>query len=243
MLTDILLITGASGRLSPLWSLQWEVLFSLLLPLYVIVFRSSRLWLNLGLSGVAIIIGAQLGIPALMYLSMFAIGASLGSGWERITSAVDRARGRRWWHSAAAGAFLSCMVLAMSFWTLAGFQLDWLRGGLSLPSIDATISLPTLTLPLVVIGLTGLLILSATWQPLAAFMSSRVIQWFGLISFGLDLVHEPIVVMAAYFTEGNRWAVLLAAALAIAFAALFHRFIEEPAHLLSRRVKVATPKT
>lgn len=243
MLTDFLLITGVSGRISPLWSLQWEVLFSLLLPLYVIVFRSSRLWLNLGLSGVAMIIGAQLGIPALMYLSMFAIGASLGSGWERINAAVDRARGRRWWHSAAAGAFLCCMVLAMSFWTLAGFQLDWLRGGLSLPSIGATISLPTLTLPLVVIGLTGLLILSATWQPLAAFMSSRVIQWFGLISFSLYLVHEPIVVMAAYFTEGNRWAVLLAAALAIAFAALFHRFIEEPAHLLSRRVKVATPTT
>jgi peptidoglycan/LPS O-acetylase OafA/YrhL len=243
MLTDLLLITGASGRLSPLWSLQWEVLFSILLPLYVILFRSSRLWLNLGLSVIAMMIGAHFGTPALMYLSMFAIGASLGSGWERIATAVDRARGRRWWHPAAAGAFVCCIVLAMSFWTLAGLQLDWLRGGLSLPSIGVTISLRTLTLPLVVIGLIGLLIISATWEPIAAFMSSRVVQWLGLISFSLYLVHEPIVVTAAYLTEGNQWAVLLAAALAIAFAALFHRFIEEPAHLLSRRVKVGTLTT
>ena len=83
---DSLLLLGASTVNTPLWTLRWEVLFSLLLPVYVFVaLRWRRLWhlklaLVLALAGV----GAVQHIDWLIYLPLFAIGAILGAERDRI---------------------------------------------------------------------------------------------------------------------------------------------------------------
>ncbi len=46
-LQDVTLLTGTSGADTPLWSLQWEVLFSLLLPVAILLGRFRHAWLTI----------------------------------------------------------------------------------------------------------------------------------------------------------------------------------------------------
>lgn len=82
-LADATLLTGTSTANVPLWSLQWEVLFSLLLPVAVLLARRFP-WLCASIGLVASIASVWTGSMFLLYTPMFLIGAVLGYHWETI---------------------------------------------------------------------------------------------------------------------------------------------------------------
>jgi peptidoglycan/LPS O-acetylase OafA/YrhL len=220
-LYDATLITGTSGSITPLWSLQWEVLFSLLLaPIVLLIARTNpvvQVVAALALSTV----GAVVGMGVLTYLPMFVVGAVLGSRWDDITTFMSQRSSRRGSTLAWIGWMALCVVLLSSSWIVAGL----------LPSVRWA------TLPLVLVG-TGMLILgSAHWPPLVALFSSRVFQWLGAVSFSLYLVHEPIVVSLAFLTHGAWWGILVAFGLSFVVAQGFWILIERPAHRFARRIR------
>lgn len=219
---DMVLIGGVSATVSPLWSLQWEVLFSLLLPVYVVVGRRVNPWL-LGAASITLsAVGSMVGVKALMYLPMFGIGMALAEAWNRIGGVVTR-RSTAKWHVAWAAAVAAAALATVSYWFLV----------LVMP---VNVARPV-SLPIALAGITVIVVAAGWWSPLRGLLSTRVLQWLGLVSFSLYLVHEPIVIAAAHATGSAAWGIVIAVPTAFLVAWLFHRAIERPAHRLARRIK------
>lgn len=82
------------------------------------------------------------------------------------------------------------------------------------------------TLP--VIG-TSLLIVSGpqAWVN-QKVLSSRLLVWFGLISFPLYLWHWPLLTFAKLLTEQSRFAKIIAVLISVLFAWISYRYVERP---------------
>jgi peptidoglycan/LPS O-acetylase OafA/YrhL len=211
---DLFLMGGPSDVISPLWTLQWEVLFSLALPVYIwfCVRLLLPAWLKLALIGAAIAGGLFLGFESVAYLSMFAIGSVLATLIPRIGAS----RGG-WVFGALA---IAALVLVSSRW----IALGWGGTGTTLVALRFT----------AVAGAAVIVYLAVAWAPLDKLLSSRAAQWLGLVSFSLYLIHEPIVLGVAY-TFGTRWA-WLAIPISLVAAWGFQRIVEGPSHRLARWV-------
>lgn len=218
---DLLLVGGASGTVSPLWSLQWEILFSLLLPVYVMIARRVPPFL-LGVACIALpAIGMQVGSGALTYLPMFGIGAALAAGWERISSVTER-----WTGLLASLGWLSALCLA-----LLAIGVRWT----GVPGIG---QLPRpVSLVIALAGVVVLVVTAARWRPLSALLSLRLAAWLGAISFSLYLVHEPIVLATEFAIGSASQAILIAVPLSFFVAWLFLLVVERPSHRIAARVK------
>jgi peptidoglycan/LPS O-acetylase OafA/YrhL len=218
---DGLLLFGAGWLNSPLWSLQWEVLFSLLLPVYVVLARwRPRLWAVKAL-GLFVLLAAALvlGRSDVMFLSMFAFGVLLAYERERLAAAVQRVDSAR---------------------------LGWLFAGLCalLITVDSVLLLAELDRGVVraaarcteVLGACFAVVLALHWEPARRCLSHPWAQWVGTRSFSLYLVHEPIVVSSAALWPGLPVLAHLAVVLPVSLLAAhgFHRAVEAPAHRLSR---------
>ena len=223
VLTDLGLVEGSSGIVSPLWSLQWELLFSALLPVFVgvAVLGRRRPAAALVAIGALLVVGALFSVKAMFYLPLFAIGALLIAQWDRVAALAARAS-----RHAAAWPLLVVVALASasSTWWMQGLGLSFERASL----------LRWTTVP----GIVLLLLAAAFWRPAVRVLESRPLQWLGRISFSLYLVHEPIVVTARFLlvrVDAPTW-VSIAIAVPVAFlvAVLFTRFVEAPFHRLAR---------
>jgi peptidoglycan/LPS O-acetylase OafA/YrhL len=223
VLYDGTLLDGAGFTASPLWSLQWEVWFSLLLPLFVFAVhprQSARrpVWLALtaALAAIAIFVlgGAQ-------YLMVFLVGAILAAAKDPIASAVEWLTRTRW---SAALVWSACavwvVVMLPARWTLAGVPV--------VPS--------SMYLPLSISAAAVVLVMALHCRIATRALTTRALLWFGAVSFSLYLVHEPILVsLAKLFGDGRLWIALpFGVMLAIAVAALFWIVVERPATALSR---------
>ncbi|MCU1537943.1 MAG: hypothetical protein JWP82_2294 [Humibacillus sp.] len=224
---DLTLVRGVSGLVSPLWSLKWEVLFSLALPAYLLVLTRLRgLW---ALKWVAVFIataaGSLLGLGWLSYLPMFAAGVLLAGQLELLTARV----------AGLTRAGTTWLVVL----TLALLSSHWVLLAISPPGwvLD-------LTMPLGLVGATGLVLLVAGVPAARIAFSAPLWRWLGLYSFSLYLVHEPIVVACGYLVgPGRGWMVLpiaLPASLVLAWA--FFHAVEKPSHRLSRRLGAAAAR-
>lgn len=220
-LVDITLIGGTSGAITPLWSLTWEVLFSLLLPAYVFAVRAIPVWVLFVGSLALLEVGAVLSVATLSFLPIFAIGVCVAASWRRLEALARSINARSWRWCIWLLVFVASAALTLSYWWVAPFSTSyytWLRGP-------------------IVLGVTGL-VLVAMFSPAARrVLSTRVFKWLGRISFSLYLTHEPIVIAFAYLFPGK--AVLGSAIAIIAsvlFAWLFAWAIEGPSHRLSRRI-------
>lgn len=221
MVRDLTLVGGTSGVISPLWTLRWEILFSLLLPVVAYAARAIPAWLFgvvcIGLST----LGAGTDVAAIQYLPIFGLGVAIAGEWDRISDWIAR-RPRRTlavgWPLVVAAAIL----LLSSYWML---RLP--LGYLAAHTIGQT---------LILFGATLIIIAAVHWSPLQRLLSSRVIAWLGAVSFSLYLVHEPILVsLAKLFGDGRLWIALpVGMAIAIAVAAGFWMAVERPATALSR---------
>jgi len=224
-LKDLVLVEGTSNVITPLWSLQWEVLFSLLLPVFVIVARGRWLWATIAVSLVLTTLGYYTGVLFVAFMPMFAIGVALAFQWDRVEEAFRGITGRR------AGWLVWPVILVVAGLMLCSY---WL-----LFPYAETGMLTTATRPVILVGAVLAVLAAALWEPLRRVLSSRPIQWLGLISFSLYLVHDPVVVAFAYVFDGSRWAVPFAIVVSIAVAVAFFLVIERPSHRLSQSLRRA----
>lgn len=220
VLRDVTLVAGPSDLISPLWSLQWEVIFSLLLPLYMwVALAWPRLfWVKLVGAFALVAVGAFSFTPA-FYLPMFAVGVLLATRMGWLAEGAKRIGGAAW-------AALTVIALLL-------LTARWLAGGVNVP--DGMIPA---SYPCILLGATLLIFVAAFCPAVRTVLEQRWAQWLGRISFSLYLIHEPIVIALGY-TIGRRhaWAVLpLAVLICLPVAAVFFRFVEGPAHSLARQV-------
>lgn len=222
--TDVTLLNGTSGAITPLWSLQWEVLFSLLLPIYVLVSRRlGLLWQLAGAIAVSCS-GVYLGNPLLTFLPMFALGAALATNWGTLSSRFLRDRWSGVQHVAWACAVALALVFASAQWVTRSFGDPGWTGVLAHGAVLA--------------GITFLVAATAMWGPLRRVFESRPFQWLGAISFSLYLVHEPIMKAVGFTYPGSVAALLVAVVIAVAVAQAFYLGAERPIHRLARRMRV-----
>lgn len=211
VLADAFLLRGAGILNSPLWSLQWEILFSLLLPLYVIAaIRIRRAWIPcfVGLF-LLIAAGNMMYMALLVYLPMFGIGVLMAARRD-ILKGWGRKLGRWAW----AGILTASLVLLCSRWLF-----------LQLPVVISMAS----------IGGALLIFAFIAWQPTIAVGNNSLVRWLGVRSFSLYLVHEPIVVSVVYslhLTSAFQVA-LFAVPLSLLAAEAFFRVVEQPSHRLA----------
>lgn len=221
LLHDLTLLFGAGAGISPLWSLQWEVWFSLLLPLFVFAVRARRdATGQLALAAVPAAIFAVFALGGGEYLVVFLVGAALARLHDRMGVSVSAIAERpRVAAGVIAVAVAWVVILLPARWTLWFLHLPGKMTMVLSVSAAAVIVLLVLYLPLVERGL-----------------SRRPVLWAGAVSFSLYLVHEPILVSSVRaFGDRHLWVALpLAAAVALAVAEVFRRFVEGPSATLAR---------
>lgn len=211
VLADALLLSGAGSLNSPLWSLQWEMTFSLLLPLYVVAAMRFRRWWLVSIAGLVLLIGAGelMGMTGPVYLPIFGVGALMAARRDVLQEWAGKA-GRWGWMSLAAASL-----------TLLCFR--WM--------------FPQLQFGIATASLGGALMIFAfiAWQPTIDFGNNSVIHWLGLRSFSLYLIHEPIVVSVVFSLHmTNPFQVaLFAVPLSLLAAEVFFRVVEQPSHRLA----------
>lgn len=218
---DIVLVAGPSRLISPLWSLQWEILFSLLLPAYVLFATIKRRFTGLKIVAIlaAIAVGAVTEQQALIHLPMFAAGALIAVHLKTIRERASNVAQINWW-----SLLFVAVILSTARWTLPelipGSQTE------DLATIPAFI------------GCAMLVLIAGFWDVAKHLLESRVCQWLGAISFSLYLTHEPIVIALA-FTLGpdSSWLVaLISIPLALLVGWAFYKFVESPSHRLAQVV-------
>jgi len=223
MATDVTLLNGTSGAITPLWSLQWEVLFSLLLPVYVLLARRIGVaWQVAGAVAVSCS-GVYVGNPVLTFMPMFALGAALAANWDAVNARFVRQRWSAGAHAAWAAAVSLALVLASAQWLTHSFGERGLTGVVAHGAVLA--------------GITFLVAATAIWAPLRRLFESRPLQWLGAVSFSLYLVHEPIMKAVGFTHPGSVAALLVAVVVAVAVAQAFYLGVERPIHRLARRIR------
>lgn len=215
------LLDGTTWVNGALWSLTWEVWFSLALPIFLLLLRARRAptaWaLALTLLGCSFA-GAVMKSGALTYLPVFGLGV-LMSRHRAGLAAVAQAHGLA---LLSAGLGLFAVRWGLSYWAspvadAAGFAVA--AGGAAV----------------LVAACLGGVVQRTLAEP-------RWAQWLGRRSFSLYLVHEPLVVSTAHVLGGAppAWVVLVVALpLSLIVSEWFGRLVEEPSHDLSKRVGAA----
>jgi peptidoglycan/LPS O-acetylase OafA/YrhL len=197
-----------------LWSLHWEVLFSLLLPVLLLApFASSPVRAAIvALCFVFLLRGSN---AYMLELPPFVLGMVLAFERERIGRLALRLKGR--------SALRVLVKLALAATCVCALTADWM--------------IPYAQAALIALGACLAVICAMALGSLRTLLESAPLQWVGRRAFSLYLVHQPLVVALA-FALGARLApvpfVVLAGAAALALCALFFRFIEAPFHVLAR---------
>lgn len=199
---------------SPLWSLTWEVAFSLLLPLFVSIAAVTRRhwWITALVAALLSTAGHPLRLQWLTYLSMFLVGSAVAAGWERIRQ-VRRLVG---W------------VLLVA--SVLGLTCGWWYPREAPGAVFGS--------TVILLSAAVLVVLAGKWLPAERVLLGSVPRTLGRISFSLYLVHEPIAVsIAELVPDAHPWiAPLLTIPLALVAAVFFARFVELPAHRLAKQV-------
>jgi peptidoglycan/LPS O-acetylase OafA/YrhL len=225
---SILGYTGRPDVNPPLWSLAWEMWFSLLLPVGVIFAVATRRWT---LAWVALLLatsttGYLLGSEPLMYLPAFGLGALLAANYE--TLQVRSARLTRSRAGTTVWALIAVLgpVLLVSYWLFRPVLTEpW----------------NAITLAMRVPGAALIVATVALWPPVQRMLGGRLLAWLGAISFSLYLVHFPIVVtFGQLFGPAHWWAgALVSVPLSVLLAQAMYRWVELPAQSLAHRAGAA----
>lgn len=191
----------------PVWSMCWELLFSLLLPLYVLLARDVRVVVP---SMLAIMVFAQWsGWLPLQHMAVFAIGVALA--YHHVSG-----RGADMHGGWSVIACLACVAMMVQ----SGFS--------PLPS--------WLSEPLGVAGAAGLVYVATGDNVVSRLLSCRPLTHLGAISFSLYLTHLPVRDLLGQFVHvPGRGPVLMLVMLAV--AEVFYRLVEKPSTVLSHRVR------
>ncbi|WP_344672587.1 acyltransferase [Pseudarthrobacter polychromogenes] len=219
------LMGGAGALNTPLWSLRWEVLFSLLLPLYLMTARKHQhlLWAKALFLVLAICVGSQTGVlaGALTYLPVFGLGVLMAARAEDLKVLSER---------------LSALVwAAICILTLTLLTVQWNLGAI----VEDVTPYRAISTGLTSIGACLAVFICAYFRPAVRAFESTVIRLLGLISFSLYLVHEPIVIGAVTLLGGNPplwFTYVTVVPVSIAVAVAFYWLIENPSHVLCQKI-------
>lgn len=211
---------------NPLWSLQWEFMFSLLLPVFVGIAVVLRRWTvaTIIVCTALTVVGMMNVIGYLSFLTAFMAGAALafpvmartGRYRPRGTPILSRVL---WLGCLVAGILAMCV-----FWSL-------LMNGVTDPfalAVGKALALP---------GAVLIVLCAVFSRSVASFLEWGPVQWLGKISFSLYLVHVPIILMFSRLLGADHWmrALLFAVPTAFAVAVVFSRLVELPTHRLAKR--------
>jgi peptidoglycan/LPS O-acetylase OafA/YrhL len=210
---------GDWGFTSVLWSLRWEVLFSLLLPvLLALVARARRAWLAAIVLACLEALLFNGGSGYLIYLPPFLLGVVLAFERERIERLARTLRE----HTVRNAV----VKLALAAVCVSALTADWWLTTTGVASA------------LITVGACLSIVLALISEVFGRFLESTPMQWTGRRSYSLYLLHEPIVVALAFALGGRPMPVLFVLAavpLSLAGAAVFYRLVESPAQLLAHR--------
>jgi peptidoglycan/LPS O-acetylase OafA/YrhL len=227
------------GLTTALWTMRWEVIFSMLLPVII-----AGALLTRGRPGVAVLTagvcfllictqsadGAFV-VKALHFLPIFALGVLMAIHQPPRRPRPDGAP-ERWFGVPdtvwSVSAILACVgLLTLGYWTInvdVSSTTDWVEA--------ATMA-----------GACMLVWLCRGDRIAIAAMSTRPSQWLGDRCYSLYLVHLPIVLSLAFAFHGRVNALALLAmslVLSLIGADILFRVVEKPSITLSRRVGGAT---
>jgi peptidoglycan/LPS O-acetylase OafA/YrhL len=234
---DLLLVVGQPGStISVLWSLRWEVVFSVLLPIFLIFAAKFRRFIGLKIVAVVglILVGSYIGpsdrphaLQVVFQLPIFALGCLMAIEWDRMLALRDRfvAQFRHF--------YVALATIALLFlWSY------WLLFALSLPESLENAASPA-TRALQVCGAAMLVFAVASKPRAGVVLSTRPVMWLGSRSFSLYLVHEPVVVAIGHLSVNPLnplLALLISVPCSLLLAEGFFRVVERPSHRLSRHV-------
>ncbi len=208
-----------------LWSLRWELLFSVLLPLFVAVALLVRRvwWAAAGVAMLVSAVGDLTANGALQYLPVFFLGTLVAI---RLDSLVEwmRRRGAR----PRARLWGACLVLV----SLSALVL----GPILSPVVGAGTPVAILLTDLAVPGSLGLVLACLGVPRLRQALETVPAQWLGRRSFSLYLTHVPLVVTLAFALGTDQWLLIAVVGLPLSLLAawVFHVAIERPSHRLAR---------
>jgi peptidoglycan/LPS O-acetylase OafA/YrhL len=227
--SDATLLGRAGAVIAPLWSLKWEVLFSALLPLFVLAARRTRhiravllvaVLVALRLVGVAGFPGSDL----LIYLPVFGFGvlmAARSEGLERVAHRLEA------WHWIVLTA--ATLVIAGHVWIISG-----------VPALSEFMHLRRFTfLSTALSGIGASMIVLLAWRctPITRVLETSIIQWTGDRSYSLFLIHMPVIFVVATTVGDSSPAFVPACIVAtLVVATVFQRLVANPSVILSRRI-------
>jgi peptidoglycan/LPS O-acetylase OafA/YrhL len=112
-------LLGGDGQINnPLWSLRWELAFSLLLPVFAIAALAVRKWWIGGLALACALtwLGARAGSGELEYLPAFFVGAVIAVRLDVVRNAAARINTRWFRHPLWAGLTVGSALLLIAPW-------------------------------------------------------------------------------------------------------------------------------
>lgn len=223
ILNAINLFNGAYSIDNPLWSIQWEMIFSFTLPLFVLVAIVVRRWWATGIavSIVAVWIGALANVSAFVFLPVFMVGVLMAAGVQPLTRLSARINAIRFPWTIWSGIAAMSVLLMIAKWVIGpAAATAWLQ-----PILAAFIPLGAALLVFCALGSRGF----------GRLLVLPPLRFAGRISFSLYLVHVPLIVAIRHAlpTLSENVIIVLAIPSAIVVAIVFHRLIEAPAHRLS----------
>jgi peptidoglycan/LPS O-acetylase OafA/YrhL len=224
LIGEFSLMIGSVPYNNVLWTLRWELLFSLLLPGFMVVaIVLRRWWLPMGLLAIGLgVVGTLAGIEAIQYLPIFFLGTVLA---VRLRSLENWSASRRARRLLAVLLPVSLLVLIIQF-LLAGVVHDGTAGAHALRGLEA-------------LGGVGVVVCAGAATGFRRFLERRVPQFLGRISFSLYLVHLPVLVTLTWLLGEWNWpfAALIGVPLAVLAGWGFFRLVEKPLHKVARAAK------
>ena len=224
LLQDATLLKVGNTADNVLWSLRWEIIFSLLLPVFVlaaVLIRRSWIAFALAMAGcVALTVGDPQHADGAFYLPVFMMGTLMASRLESIQNWAARRSRAFWVATLSTSLFFMVADQIFSFAVPAGT----VGGGLLWSLVGA--------------GAAGVILCAIGFEPLRGFLAARANQFLGRISFSLYLIHVPIIATLAYVLGDAQWWLvgIIGLPLSIGAAAVFHRFVEIPSQRLAHHI-------
>lgn len=206
-----------------LWSLRWELIFSLALPVFVaaaLLLRRRALLAAL-VALVASLLGRIVDLEALVYLPVFLVGALIAVRLDDVRSWAARPRRRGYW---PALAVLSVLLLIAS-WISRPLLPSGSIANAAVWGLSAT-------------GAAGVLLVALGWTRARRALEGRTAQWLGRTSFSLYLVHAPILGTLTYVFRDERWWAVALIGIPVSLLAgwAFTDLVEAPSQRLAKRV-------
>jgi peptidoglycan/LPS O-acetylase OafA/YrhL len=223
-LQDATLMKVGNAADNVLWSLRWEIIFSVLLPLFVLAaVLIKRSWIAFGLAMagcVALTIGDPVHANAAFYLPVFMMGTLMASRLDAIQEWSAR-RSKPFWIAALSTSLF--FMVASQIFSFAATPSTFV-GGLLWSLVGA--------------GAAGIILCAIGFTSFAGFLNHRISQYLGRISFSLYLIHVPIIATLAYALGDAQWWLvgIIGIPLSLAAATVFHRYVEVPSQRLAHWV-------